>query len=592
MTALDRVLPTPRLLEIDTVDLAVPQDRAWDLLRHEDLGRYSALTRLLFAIRTLGRERVNLAIDGLRSTPERPGFQLLVDDPPAELVVGAIGKVYEPEIPFRHVDDPAAFAAPALPGEVKVAWALRFVPLGASETRVELEVRVDAADDAAWHKFRLYFAVVGPVSRFIRRSLLSALAREHGTPLAKDDERTLPGDELLEDATASVTQSIVIAATAEAIWPWLVQMGGGRAGFYSVDVLDNGGERSAREIHADLQGLRVGDVLPATPDGEDGFEVLQLEPARSLVLGGLFDADAKRQLPFHAARPDEYWHVVWSFGLQPLDAEHTRLFVRARAAFPPTGRIHAWGMERIHRSMEAAQLRNLARRAEGRLPRDDWRDVLEGLSGAAVMIAGFATPFLRGARSHWGLDAAAAARVYPGDAIVATPAWSWTHGVEIDAPPEAVWPWIVQIGADRAGFYSYQWLENLAGCNLRNAETVHPEWSSRGGLLLHPGMPALEVAEIADGQWFVAHAPAATGETWVETTWLFFVEPLPNGRARFISRYRCACSDDVATRLKFGPALLEPIGFAMDRKMLLGVKARAERAGRPAEGDHPPRPDA
>jgi hypothetical protein len=66
----------------------------------------------------------------------------------------------------------------------------------------------------------------------------------------------------------------------------------------------------------------------------------------------------------------------------------------------------------------------------------------------------------------------------------------------------------------------------------------------------------------------------------VEATWLFLVEPLGPGRFRFISRYRANGSDDVATRLSFGPTFIEPVGFAMDRRMLLGVKERAERMGR------------
>jgi hypothetical protein len=80
----------------------------------------------------------------------------------------------------------------------------------------------------------------------------------------------------------------------------------------------------------------------------------------------------------------------------------------------------------------------------------------------------------------------------------------------------------------------------------------------------------------------VVHAPAAedaqrAGKPWAAISWLFFVEPLGERLCRVISRYRCACSDDIATRLQLGPALLEPIGFAMDRRMLLGVKERAER---------------
>ena len=237
--------------------------------------------------------------------------------------------------------------------------------------------------------------------------------------------------------------------------------------------------------------------------------------------------------------------------------------------------------------MQAAQLRHLAARAEGRLPRDDWRDVLEGVGGAAVMAIALLTPFLRGRRSHWGLDAAAAARHYPGDELVAVPRWSWTHGIEVAAPMEHVWPWIAQIGADRAGFYSYQWLENVAGCRLQNAEAVHAEWEVHAGdaVVLHPSMPPQRVVLVDRGRHFVVHVPLdeaarAEGKPWVTASWLFHLEPLGPDRCRFVSRYRADCSDDIATRLSFGPVLVEPVGFAMDRRMLLGVKARAERAER------------
>ena len=200
------------------------------------------------------------------------------------------------------------------------------------------------------------------------------------------------------------------------------------------------------------------------------------------------------------------------------------------------------------------------------------------------MVAAFLTSWLRGARRHWGLDAKEAARAYPGDDRVATPRWDWTHAVAIDAPAEAVWPWLAQIGADRGGFYSYQWLENLAGCELQNAETIHPEWQLREGdtLRLHPKMPPLAIVDVEEGRHFVAYgapdeAARAAGKPWAAVSWLFAIEPLGPRSCRVISRYRCATSDDLATRLSLGPTLLEPIGFAMDRRMLLGIKERVER---------------
>lgn len=592
MTALDRLIPLPRLLEIDHVDVAAPPGRAWEAARHGDLA-HSPLVRALFAIRTVP-ERLRggdpgpprLRLDDMTSSPEHPGFRILAEDAPREVAIGAIGQVWKPAIPFVHVDDAAGFAAYTAPGWVKVAWALRVVPRG-DGSRIELEVRVDATDEAAWRAFRRYWLLVGPGSHLIRRAALSGLATALGTPSDAEESRRLPGDELVPDAAAQVSHRVTIAAPPEAIWPWLVQMGRGRAGFYAIDALDNGGQRSAREVHPDLQAIAVGDVVPTDDEpGRGGFEVLAVDAPRALVLGGLHDVESGGRLPFAAARPARYWHATWAFVLEPLDASTTCLHVRARAAFDPGQRLHAAWIRPAHHLMQSAQLRHLAARVEGRLPRDDWHDVVEGTSGALLMALLLLTPFGRSRRAVWGLSADDAARSYPGDERTGDPRWMWTHAVEIDAPAAAVWPWVAQIGADRGGFYSYQWLENVAGCEVQNAEVIHPEWQVKAGdgLRLHPQLPPLEVVQVDPGRNFLAvgasdPAARAAGRPWMTCTWLFAVEPLGAERCRFVSRYRVACSDDLVTRLQFGPALVEPIGFVMDRRMLLGVKERAERAG-------------
>ena len=247
MSSLDRLIPAPRHVEVDSVDVAAPPDRVWNEVRHGDLGR-SSLIRALFQLRT--REAAPaLRLDALRSSADEPGFQILSETPPSSVTAGAIGQVWKLDIPFVHVPDADAFRAFDAPGEVKVAWAIDLEAIDGG-TRVWIEVRVDATDDDAWKKFRRYFHVIGPASRFIRRSLLSALRRELGP--AGDETRALAGDERM-DARAQSTHAITIAAPPEAIWPWLVQMGCRRGGFYAIDLVDNDGEPSAREIHPDLQ---------------------------------------------------------------------------------------------------------------------------------------------------------------------------------------------------------------------------------------------------------------------------------------------------------------------------------------------------
>ena len=96
-----------------------------------------------------------------------------------------------------------------------------------------------------------------------------------------DDERLLPGDELIATPTAGETRGITIDAPAAAIWPWLVQMGFGRAGWYSYDRLDMLG-RSATAIEPAWQTISVGDTMPTWPGG--GFEIAQVEPDHAIVL--------------------------------------------------------------------------------------------------------------------------------------------------------------------------------------------------------------------------------------------------------------------------------------------------------------------
>jgi hypothetical protein len=128
----------------------------------------------------------------------------------------------------------------------------------------------------------------------------------------------MPGDALLPRAVGVWTHAITIRRPPADIWPWLAQLGAGRAGWYSYDFLDNAGEPSAKAILPDEQAVSPGDIFPAVPGARDAFEVVLVEPPRSLVLR----APAGGDPPI----------VSWALVLVPLEEGNTRLLTRARAS--------------------------------------------------------------------------------------------------------------------------------------------------------------------------------------------------------------------------------------------------------------------
>lgn len=182
----------------------------------------------------------------------------------------------------------------------------------------------------------------------------------------------LPGDELLADPTMTTTRAITIDAPPDAVWPWLVQMGQGRAGFYSYDCLENvfGLEiHNADRIEPEWQTLAVGDQLRAAPASAGpaaGFTVVAIDPGRALVTA-VGDPAVVLPQAESGALPDG---GTWVFVLRPVGDRQTRLIVRLRARYPlpPVG---SWVAERllepVHFVMERKQLLTLCELA-GRHP--------------------------------------------------------------------------------------------------------------------------------------------------------------------------------------------------------------------------------
>jgi hypothetical protein len=131
-----------------------------------------------------------------------------------------------------------------------------------------------------------------------------------------EKRRAMPGDHLVPEAIAVVTNGVTIKAAPENVWPWIVQIGSGRAGWYSYDWIDNGGHPSARSILPQHQQLAPGDIVPAIPGMKEAFCVAMVEPPWHLVLT-VPDAIGGNQ-------------VSYAFLVSPLGHAQTRLIVRGR----------------------------------------------------------------------------------------------------------------------------------------------------------------------------------------------------------------------------------------------------------------------
>jgi hypothetical protein len=198
-------------------------------------------------------------------------------------------------------------------------------------------------------------------------------------------------------------------------------------------------------------------------------------------------------------------------------------------------------------------------------------------AGAAVTIEA-ARRLLRTPVLTWGATADEAARALPGDELLADADVVSTRAVAIDAPPSDVWPWLVQMGSGRGGAYTYDWIENLFGLEMRSADTIHPEWQNLAVGDVIPGKASLSDMRVEVLEPERALVSRSEDGRWV---WAFALEDL-GGRTRLLSRNRIAMSEP-SLGDRIGMAVMEPGSLVMERKMLCGIKQRAERlASEPA----------
>jgi hypothetical protein len=209
------------------------------------------------------------------------------------------------------------------------------------------------------------------------------------------------------------------------------------------------------------------------------------------------------------------------------------------------------------------------------------------LLGVAAIVAMWE---LRHWALSWGATPEELTRAWAGDELSPQAVEISTRAITIDAPIETVWAWLIQIGQDRAGFYSYDWLENLFRCVMPRVERIVPEWQERtvGDTVWlarrdrYHGEARQKVVQIVRGRVLTLASPSDWGrilrrETSHEGTWAFILGPIGPNRTRLVVRSRGPEAPTWLRRL-FWMAVFEPAHFIMERKMILRLKALAERS--------------
>ncbi len=210
------------------------------------------------------------------------------------------------------------------------------------------------------------------------------------------------------------------------------------------------------------------------------------------------------------------------------------------------------------------------------------RFILEGVEGFVLLpLILLSWPLSKRWLGNWGATAAECSQTWPGDALAPSAATAFTRAVDVHASPETVWSWVVQFGLGRAGFYSYELFERMAGIPVKNVEAVLPSCQSLtlgAEIKLHPKAPGIPVGALSQARYlcfgFSGATTAATPDP--RRSWSVYIEPRQNGSCRLVLR---SCIEELRepTLLKrLGLALEEPIDFLMEQRMLRTIRRLAE----------------
>ena len=354
MRLIQKYLPHPRHTEVHRIFVKAKPEKAWETIRHFDVGEVPWI-RLLFDIRTLpdklkGKPKAQdrrLGVDQI--TDSGNGFFVAEEIPGREVVVASVGKFWHLNIPFAKVT-PEKFKNFNTPGYGKLSWSILVEPYEEG-TVITLELRTTATDEDSWKKLNRYYSIIGVASQLIRSTMMHRTEDLLGKLKRPDDEeRTFPGDERLKNCRYQATHSIDIEAPPSIVWRYLMQLGCDRAGWYSIDFLDNDGKPSVDHIVEGWEIRKPGDKLWATPKGDGFFDVYEVEEQKHFILGS------------ESHRLGEVFSTTWAFILEPVGSDCTHLVTRARMKSQPPIKEWVLGtlwMPPIHALMQKTQLKHL-----------------------------------------------------------------------------------------------------------------------------------------------------------------------------------------------------------------------------------------
>lgn len=208
--------------------------------------------------------------------------------------------------------------------------------------------------------------------------------------------------------------------------------------------------------------------------------------------------------------------------------------------------------------------------------------IAEGIAGAAAVAATILlSPVIRPWYRKWSATDEELHRSLPGDDLVSQPKLESTRAVTIHAPAAEVWPWLVQVGQGRGGLYSYDGLENLVGCNIHSVDRIIPEFQRLAvgdeiRMGEPEGYPLFTVTGIEPGRALILKGgPVEQQDPSTVQSWVFVLDEIDPKTTRLTARQRLDYPSSLGNTLIWR-VFTDPINFVMERKMLLGIKQRAE----------------